>query len=140
MLAYVSRCGRGRLGVGGRGEEAMSLDRSRLRVCVRMRRCGAICWGQGLRENLTPVLTIRPWFGGWIYNGLAVYTEGVGKHLVDIDEVALAAARAELGTDTIKDTVNEALRRAIGERPDRVLAALDLLGRAELDDRQRAWR
>lgn len=36
----------------------------------------------------------------------------MGKHLVDIDEGALAAARAELGTDTIKDTVNESLRAA----------------------------
>ena len=33
------------------------------------------------------------------------------KHLVDIDEEALSAARAQLGTDTIKDTVNESLRR-----------------------------
>ena len=64
----------------------------------------------------------------------------MSKHLIDLDEAALSAARAELRTVTIKDTVNEALRRATGERPERVLAALDLLGRAELDDRQRAWR
>jgi len=64
----------------------------------------------------------------------------VSKHLIDLDEAALSAARAELGTVTIKDTVNEALRRATDERPERVLAALDLLARAELDDRQRAWR
>lgn len=64
----------------------------------------------------------------------------MSKHLIDLDEAALSAARAELGTVTIKDTVNEALRRAAGDRPERVLAALDLLGHAELDDRQRAWR
>ena len=118
----------------------MSLDRSRLRVCVRMRRCGAICWGQGLRENLTPVLTIGPWFGGWIYSGLAVYTEGVGKHLVDIDEAALAAARAELGTDTIKDTVNESLRAAASGRAGQVGEALDVLAGFALNDRGDAWR
>ena len=30
----------------------------------------------------------------------------MAKHLVDIDDDALSAARAQLGTDTIKDTVN----------------------------------
>lgn len=30
----------------------------------------------------------------------------MGKHLVDIDERALSAARAEMGTATIKETVN----------------------------------
>lgn len=34
----------------------------------------------------------------------------MGKHLIDLDEDRLGAARAELGTTTIKDTVNEALR------------------------------
>ena len=38
----------------------------------------------------------------------------VAKHLVDIDETALAAAQAELGTATMKETVNEALRRLYG--------------------------
>lgn len=31
----------------------------------------------------------------------------MAKHLIDLDEQAFGAARAELGTDTIKDTVNE---------------------------------
>ena len=79
-------------------------------------------------------------FGGWIYSGLAVYTEGVGKHLVDIDEVALAAARAELGTDTIKDTVNESLRAAASARAAQVGEALDVLAGFALDDRGDAWR
>jgi predicted nucleic acid-binding protein/Arc/MetJ family transcription regulator len=40
----------------------------------------------------------------------------VVKHLVDLDEEALQAARAELGTTTLKDTVNESLRRVARER------------------------
>jgi len=64
----------------------------------------------------------------------------VAKHLIDVDEEALGAARAELGTSTIKDTVNEALRRATQQRKRRVVAALDVLADAELDDRADAWR
>jgi Arc/MetJ family transcription regulator len=41
-----------------------------------------------------------------------MYTHAVTKHLVDIDDAALASAQAELGTATMKDTVNEALRRS----------------------------
>jgi Arc/MetJ family transcription regulator len=59
---------------------------------------------------------------------------------VDIDEQALRAARAELGTKTIKETVNRALREAGGERDRAVGRQLDQLARAELDDRERAWR
>lgn len=62
------------------------------------------------------------------------------KRLVDIDEKALAAARAELGTKTLKDTVNEALRRAAPTRDRRVARALDTLARARLRDRSAAWR
>ena len=69
-----------------------------------------------------------------------VYTVGVAKHLVDLDEEILDSARAELGTTTIKDTVNEALRRATSRRERRVGAALDVLARAHLDDRADAWR
>jgi Arc/MetJ family transcription regulator len=64
----------------------------------------------------------------------------VAKHLVDIDEEALSAARAELGTDTIRDTVNQALNRAAGRRAAVVRRSLDVLGRLELDDRAQAWR
>jgi Arc/MetJ family transcription regulator len=64
----------------------------------------------------------------------------VGKHLIDLDEPALAAARAELGTMTIKDTVNEALRRTAHDRHERVARALDALANANLDDREHAWR
>ena len=70
----------------------------------------------------------------------AVYTADVAKHLVDLDEAALGAARAELGTSTIKDTVNEALQRAAGGRRQRVSNALEALAQAELDERDEAWR
>jgi Arc/MetJ family transcription regulator len=64
----------------------------------------------------------------------------VGKHLIDIDERALEMARAELGTTTIKETVNAALRRATSHRAQHVAAALDSLAAAPLEDRAAAWR
>ncbi len=64
----------------------------------------------------------------------------MGKHLIDLDEEMLGAARAELGTTTIKDTVNEALRRATLQRARRTSAALDVLAGARLEDRSEAWR
>ena len=64
----------------------------------------------------------------------------MGKHLVDIDERALRAARARLGTDTIKDTVNRALREAAGDRLDEVSRSLDVLAGARLARREDAWR
>jgi Arc/MetJ family transcription regulator len=60
--------------------------------------------------------------------------------LVDIDEDALGAAQAQLGTQTIRDTVNEALHRAAGKRSAEVRRSLDRLARLELDDRRDAWR
>jgi Arc/MetJ family transcription regulator len=64
----------------------------------------------------------------------------VAKHLVDIDEQALSAARAQLGTQTIRDTVNEALNRAAGRRAAEVKRSLDRLARLERADRNDAWR
>ncbi len=64
----------------------------------------------------------------------------MSKHLIDLDETALDQARAELGTSTIKDTVNEALRQATSTRQARVTAMLDALAEAHLDDRADAWR
>jgi Arc/MetJ family transcription regulator len=64
----------------------------------------------------------------------------VGKHLIDVDEQALSAARAELGTTSIKDTVNQALRRATTARHARVRGQLDVLAAVELDARDSAWR
>jgi Arc/MetJ family transcription regulator len=64
----------------------------------------------------------------------------VAKHLIDIDEKALRAARSRLGTSTIKETVNRALRRVAGEDESRVKRSLDALARAELAAREDAWR
>lgn len=66
------------------------------------------------------------------------------KHLVDLDEDALAAARAALGTRTIKDTVNTALALAAADDTRRAAldAALDRLAAVDLSDEDRAsaWR
>jgi Arc/MetJ family transcription regulator len=64
----------------------------------------------------------------------------MSKHLVDIDESALRAARVEFGTRTIKDTVNRALRQAGGDRDRVVKQSLDLLARSDLAHREDAWR
>lgn len=64
----------------------------------------------------------------------------MAKHLVDIDEVALSAARAKLGSKTIKETVNRALREAAGDHRGDVKRRLDLLARVDLDAREQAWR
>jgi hypothetical protein len=63
----------------------------------------------------------------------------MAKRLVDIDEEA-AAAQAQLGTTTIKDTVNEALRRAGSTRSKTVTDALDGLSNRLLPPREDAWR
>ena len=62
------------------------------------------------------------------------------KRLIDVDDDALDAARAELGTRTIKDTVNEALRCAARRRGTELANALTVLAEADLDDRSAAWR
>ena len=62
------------------------------------------------------------------------------KHLVDIDPEALNEARAELKTSTIKETVNEALRRVGAGRSRRLKHSLDVLAKARLADRDKAWR
>ena len=64
----------------------------------------------------------------------------MAKHLVDIDEEALAAAQAEMHTRTMKETVNEALRRVGAARTDRVAEALTRLGRRHRPPREEAWR
>jgi Arc/MetJ family transcription regulator len=64
----------------------------------------------------------------------------MSKRLVDIDDDALILARAQLGTATIKDTVNEALRRAGSTREADVARALAELAGAPLADRSTAWR
>ena len=64
----------------------------------------------------------------------------MAKHLIDIDDEALGAAKAELGTGTIKETVNEALRQVSRRHSKAVTRAIEVLGRARLEDRERAWR
>lgn len=64
----------------------------------------------------------------------------MSKHLVDIDDDVLGAARARLGTETIKDTVNEALRQVSQGRKKEVARSIAILVRAKLQDRERAWR
>ncbi len=75
-----------------------------------------------------------------LYAARGRHTGGVAKHLIDVDEEALGVARAELGTTTIRDTVNQALRQATAGRSQRVVTALDVLADASLDDRSAAWR
>jgi hypothetical protein len=58
------------------------------------------------------------------------------RTLIDVDEALLEAARAELGTATKKDTVNEALRY-VAERKARSLAIFEdpfFLGGSDLTD------
>jgi Arc/MetJ family transcription regulator len=64
----------------------------------------------------------------------------MSKHLVDIDEQALSAARSELGTRTIKETVNRALRQAVNNRDKKVKKALEVLASSDLATREDAWR
>jgi Transposase DDE domain group 1 len=55
-------------------------------------------------------------------------------------EKALIAAKSEPGTRTLKDTVNDALRRVASRRDRRMARALDTLAKAKLADRSVAWR
>jgi hypothetical protein len=64
----------------------------------------------------------------------------MGKHLVDIDEIALHRARAHLRTGTIRATVNEALRRIAEEERAELDDALAVLGALPAVDREDAWR
>jgi Arc/MetJ family transcription regulator len=64
----------------------------------------------------------------------------MAKHLVDIDERALANARSQLGVETIKDTVNRALQLVGEDRGATVKARLDVLADADLAPREQAWR
>jgi Arc/MetJ family transcription regulator len=69
-----------------------------------------------------------------------VYTHDMTKRLVDIDEEALDAARSQLGTTTIKATVNEALRLVGSDRSELVRNSMDVLSAMPLSDRDEAWR
>ena len=76
-----------------------------------------------------------------VYTGFTVvYTFHMTKRLVDIDEEALDAARSQLGTTTIKATVNEALRLVGSDRSEIVRNSMDVLSAMPLSDRDDAWR
>ena len=78
--------------------------------------------------------------GEYLSLGVPYILAGVTKRLVDIDDTFLDEARSQLGTSTIKDTVNEALRRAGAARQGEVARALDVLGSAPWLPREDAWR
>jgi Arc/MetJ family transcription regulator len=65
------------------------------------------------------------------------------KHLVDLDDELLAMAKVSLGTETIKDTVNDALRLATRQKRDELNDAMDRLAelatKLPIEDRSRAW-
>jgi len=64
------------------------------------------------------------------------------KHLVDIDDELLERAKGCLGTQTIKATVDEALRKATEERARGQREALEHLGQIFAEhpfDRSEAW-
>lgn len=90
--------------------------------------------------TLADVTAPQPGGRAAIRKATAYILTEMAKHLVDLDEAALGAARAELGTITIKETVNVALRQASAQREERLAAALDVLAAADLGDRADAWR
>lgn len=65
------------------------------------------------------------------------------KHLVDVDDELLALARASLGTSTIKDTVNAALRLATERKRAELNQAVnelaELVAAMPVEDRANAW-
>ena len=62
------------------------------------------------------------------------------KRLIDVDDDALDAARVQLGTVTIKDTINRALRAAATQRGVELDHALNTFANVDLDDRSAGWR
>ena len=64
----------------------------------------------------------------------------MAEHLIDVDDDTLEAARTELRTRTIEDTVNEALRRVASGRAERTASALHVLATIPLHERAVGWR
>jgi Arc/MetJ family transcription regulator len=123
--------------VGGRAEPP-SRDRIRGDPAT-----GLVGWGA---NSLHPQRLADPSRRGMGIRELGYINAGsyilgiMSKHLVDIDEKALSAARSELGTRTIKETVNRALRQAVKDRDERVKKAFEVLASTELARREDAWR
>ncbi len=63
----------------------------------------------------------------------------MSRTVIDIDREALELARLELGTATIKDTVNSALREIAERRRRRFVDALDQYPTEPIDEFL-AWR
>jgi hypothetical protein len=64
----------------------------------------------------------------------------VAKHLIDVDEPALDAARVSARHDDYQGHRERSPCRATHGRAERVAQALDVLSNARLDDREQAWR
>ena len=64
----------------------------------------------------------------------------VTKRLVAIDDETLLVAQAELGTTTLRETVDVALRRVAESRLEAVDRRLASLADHDLIDRAEAWR
>lgn len=63
------------------------------------------------------------------------------KYLIELDQDAFAAASQRLGTSTVTDTVNAALRLATGHAGgDEVEAALVTWAAMDLPGRANLWR
>ena len=123
---------------------AMALQIERDEGQLLLRRVVGLAFPAWSRTSYPPVCveggeTTSDWQD--IYGVHMVYTVAM-KHLVDIDDDVLEAARRRLGTATMKDTVNTALRLAADEADQRsnVSEALDTLASFEFADREQAWR
>lgn len=62
------------------------------------------------------------------------------KRLVEIPDELLVAAQAALGTATMKDTINQALIRSVGEAEHELDKALQFGSTFETASRENAWR
>jgi len=62
------------------------------------------------------------------------------KRLVEIPDELLVAAQAALGTATMKDTINQALIRSVGEAEHELDRALQFASTFDTSDHESAWR
>ena len=62
------------------------------------------------------------------------------KRLVEIPDELLVAARAALGTATMKDTINQALINSVSEAEHELEKALRFASTFDTSSRDTAWR
>jgi len=62
------------------------------------------------------------------------------KRLVEIPDELLFAAQAALGTATMKDTINHALIRSVGEAEHELDKALQFASTFDTSSHESAWR